>query len=318
MSGVECVCGTNSGNLGSPNCPPEIGKLLKANFQNLYQDNGTRNYIDTTVTLNAAFWNALQYNASTDIRIYPIPEILEEVEALKENTVYKTYKSGRMVKIRQGFRNFVAKIVKGAAALVDKINSRGCSKLGVYFHTTKGLLGWYTEAGKLYPIPISQDSLDAILQLQNEDDPQYINLMLQWAQNVTDGKLAIIPYSAIDPDFDLKEDFRGMLDTNITQLAGNRSTTTFTVDISFDYGDSVSMQPVSGLVTADFDLDNVTDSTQLTITSATEDPLVPGRYAFVISVAQTATDDLRLSLNSTTNAQGFDDATWEDVVISLD
>lgn len=315
---VECVCGTNIGNLGSPNCPPEIGKILKANFQNQYQDNGTRNYLDTTVTLNAAYWNAKQYHADTDIRIYPLPEILEEVEANKEPTVYKTYKSGRMVKIRQGFRNFVAKVVKAAAALVDKINARGCSKLGVYFHTTKGFLGWYTEPGKLYPIPISQDSLDAILQLQNEDDPQFINLMMQWAQNVTDGKLAIIPYSAIDPDFDLQEDLRGMLDTNIEQVAANRSTTTFKLKITFDYGDAVTMQPVTGLVTADFAVFNDTDNLSAALTSATEDPNEPGTYAFVIAAAQTATDDLRLSLNATTNAQGFDDATWADVLISLD
>jgi len=313
---AECLCGQLIGNLRSPNCPPQIGKIKRVNFQSLYQDDGTANYIDTTATLNAAFWNALQYNTDTSIRIYPLPEDMEEVDTPKEESVFKVYASGRKVKIRQGARNFTSTLPVVAAALVDKINSRGCSKQGVYFHTTKGILGWRKEAGALYPIPLSQDSLDAVLGLENETDPQRIMLVMQWANNVVDGQLAIIPYSEID-GIDMQTEFLGKMDTNIEQVAAARSATTFSVDISTDYGDAISRQPVTGLVTADFTLYNDTDSTSETLTSATESTTVPGRYAFVISTSETVTDLLTLGLSSTDAAKPFAYDSWDDVSIAL-
>jgi hypothetical protein len=306
---AECLCGQNIGNLASPNCPPLIGKILKVNFQNRFQDNGTENYLDTTTTLNKAFWDALQYHTNTSIRWYPISEQLEEVDTPKEDTHKKTYKSGRIVKLKQGVRNFKATIPVVAAPLVDKINSRGCTKDSVYFFTTKGVLGWRKEAGKLHGIPVATDSLDAVLQLQNEDDPQRIELMLQWADTVTDGQLAIIPYSEIT-GIDLLNAFMGKLDTNIVQV-GTGTATVIVVDIYLDYGDAVNMIPVEGLVEADVQLYNVTDSAVISKTFV-ESATVPGRYTITVS-AQTVTDIERLSLLSTDAAKHFDDATWADV-----
>lgn len=313
---AECSCNGTIGNLRTPNCPPQIGKILRVNFQSLYQTDGTANFLDTTVTLNKAFWDALQYHADTSIRIYPLPEDMEDVTAPKEDSVFKTYGSGRRIKIRQGARNFTGTIPESAAPLVDKINSRGCSKQGVYFHTSIGILGWLKEKGKLYPIPLSQASLDAVLNLQDETDPQRTMLMLQWDNQVSDGELAIIPYTKIT-GIDMFREFQGKMDTTIEQVAANRSTTTFRVKISTSYGDAVDAEPVPDLETADFSVYNVTDATSETLTSATEVTGETGTYDFVLSGAETATDILRLSLNSTANTKPFAFDSWAAVEIAL-
>lgn len=315
MSG-ECLCGEIVGNLGKPHCTPKIGKILRPVFQSRYQDDGTENYLDTTVALNAAYWNAKQYHADTKQRIYPLPIDMEDVESPKEDTVYKVYGSGKKVKIRQGFRNITGTLPVAAAAMVGKINARGCNEDAAYYLTTLGILGIRKEAGKVHPIPQSMDALDGKFDFQNETDPQRITLMMQWIQSVNDAQLVIIKYSDI-VGIDLLAQLTGMLDANITQVAAARSTTTFSLDIALDYGDGVEMIPVEGLVTADFAVHNVTDNLAAALTSVTEDPNVPGRYAFVLAAAQTATDILRVSLNATANAQGFDDATWAAVEVEL-
>jgi hypothetical protein len=143
-----------------------------------------------------------------------------------------------------------------------------------------------------------------------------MTLMMQWAQSTNEGQLAIIPWSAIASDIDIMTQLGGKLDTNIKQLAAARSTTTFTVDLFLDYGTAVRRIPVENLVTADFSLYNDTDALSVVITSATEDPLVPGRYAFVIP-AQTVTDLLTLSLASTAATKPFAYESWDDVSIAL-
>ncbi len=308
----DCTCGVNAGNLGSVNCPPQIGKILRLNLTNRYKDDGTENYIDTTVTLNKAFFDALQYNTDTSIRIYPLPEDLEEVETPKGETVYQSFASGRKVKIRQGFRDFTAKYPLAPAAFIGKINARGCTKQAAYFFTTIGILGVRKEAGKLHPIAIAPETIDAMLSLQNDAEAQMAIIMMQWAQDVEDKELAIIPYSKIT-GIDLFTQFKGKLDANIEQV-GTKSTTTFSVKITHDYGDAVDMLPVKNLVAADFSLYNVTDSAAVTISTVTESP--DGTYAFTFT-AQTNTDKLRLSLASTDAAKPYDDATWADVEIVL-
>lgn len=309
----DCTCGVNAGNLGTVNCPPQIGKILRPNFVNRYKDDGTENYIDTTATLNKAFFDALQYHTDTAQRIYPLPEDLEDVETPKEETVYQTFGSGRKVKIRQGFRNFTAKLPSAAAAMVGKINSRGCTKQGVYFFTTLGILGVRKEAGKLHPIAISPETIDSMFMIQNETEAQQIILMMQWAQDVEDKELSLIPYSKIT-GIDMFTQFKGKLDANIEQV-GTGTTTGFAVKITHDYGDAVDMLPVKNLVAADFALYNVTDSASVTIDTCVESP--DGTYTFTFT-AQTGTDLLRLSLASTDAAKPYDDATWADVVINLD
>lgn len=309
---IDCTCGVNAGNLGTVNCPPQIGKILRTNFVNRYKDDGTENYIDTTVTLNKAFFDALQYHTDTSERVYPLPEDLEEVETPKGETVYKSYASGRKVKIRQGQRDFTAQLPLAAAAMIGKINARGCTKQSVYLFTTIGVLGVRKEAGKLHPIAIAPETIDAMLALQTDADAQHAVLMMQWAQDVEDKELSIIPYSKIT-GIDLFTQFKGKLDANIEQV-GSKSTTTFSVKITNDYGDAVDLFPVKNLIAADFVLYNVTDSAAVTISTCTESP--DGTYVFTFT-AQTNTDKLRLSLGTTAAAKPYDDATWADVEIVL-
>ena len=89
------------------------------------------------------------------------------------------------------------------------------------------------------------------------------------------------------------------------------STTGFTINLYNYYGTLKDKQEVQGLVAADFDLYNVTDSAAVTISTATETS--SGTYAFTFT-AQTSADVLRLSVDK----NGYDSTIGlETVVVTI-
>jgi hypothetical protein len=318
MSGLICECNEPVKNLGIVNCVDKFGKFQRLTFVPIYKTDGTENYINAeTDALDAAYFNALQYNADTNARYYPLPLDMKNVENAKGEPVYKTYDDDTKEFLRFGARTLKALLAGDVApVMVGKINSKRCGKMGIFITSdTKNFGGIEKTKGKLYPIQLADNTMNALFSFANNSANEEIMISMDFDPSVLDEKFSWI--SSSDIGLDLITAWKGKVDTNISQLAANRSTTTFKVDIYSDYGTAKKKLPVTGLVTADFVLYNITDSASLAITSATEDTLVPGRYAFVISVAQTATDELDLSLAVTANAKPFEDAAWSDVNILL-
>lgn len=318
MSGLICECNEPVKNLGIVNCIDKFGRFARITFVPIYKTDGTENYIDAeTDALDAAFFNALQYHADTNSRYYPLPLNLKNVENSKGDPVYKTYDDDTKEFLRFGARSLKA-ILSGdvAPVLVGKINSKRCGKMGIFITSdTKNFGGIEKTKGKLYPIQLADHTMNALFSFATNASNEEIMISMDWDPSVLDEKFSWITSS--DIGLDLFTAWKGKVDTNITQVAANRSTTTFKVDIYSDYGTAKKKLPVKGLVTADFALYNDTDAASASLTSATEDALVPGRYAFVIASAQTNTDLLTLSLTTTDNAKPFEDTTWDDVSIAL-
>lgn len=319
MSGLICECDEPVKNLGIVNCVDKFGRFQRITFVPIYKTDGTENYIDAeNDALDAAYFNALQYNADTNSRYYPLPLNLKNVENSKGDPVYKTFDDDTKEFVRFGARTLKF-ILSGdvAPVLLGKINSKKCGKMGIFITSdTKNFGGIEKTKGKLYPIQLADHTLNALWSFATSSQNEEIMVAMDFDPSVLDEKFSWINSS--DIGLDLITAWKGKVDTNILQVAGNRSGTTFKVDIYSDYGNAKKKLPVTGLVTADFSLYNITDSASLTLTSATEDTLVPGRYAFVISASQTTTDELDLSLAGTTNAKPFEDASWADVNIQLD
>jgi len=317
MSGIICTCDAPVKHLGMPGCTDSIGILLRMILVPTYKNDGTLNYVDTTSTIDtAAFWNNLQYNTDETARYYPLSVNLEEVAANKGESVMQEFASGRKYHVRDGVRDFSAQAVDLPAKMVGKIKSKGCSKFSAFFVDNNGaLVGQEKSLGLLYPLQIADNTLNAYYAFATDTTLPITMISWQFDVSVLDEQLAII--NASDIGVDLLTQFNGKIDTNIAQVAANRSTTTFMVDIYNDYGTAKTKLPVEGLVTADFTIYNVTDAGALTLTSATESTTVPGRYAMVISAAQTATDIIRLGLSTTDAAKPFDAGTWADVQIAL-
>jgi hypothetical protein len=196
-----------------------------------------------------------------------------------------------------------------AAPIIGKLKSKGCSKHSVFIIDNNGaIVGVEKTIGKLYPMQLSDNSLSAIFDFATDTKNNEVIVKFEFAQNVADEQLSMIPAETVG--IDLFTTFNGKIDTNIVQV-GTGTTTVIVVDIYTDYGTAKTKIPVEGLVEADVQLYNVTDSGVITKTFV-ESTTVPGRYTITVT-AQTATDIERLSLLTTAAAKPYNDGTWADV-----
>jgi hypothetical protein len=310
MSGIICTCDVAVKHLGLPGCTDQIGIPKRLIFVPTYTDAGTLNYIDTTTfTFSQVGWDALQYNTDSSARYFPLPLDIESVEMKREESVYNTYPSGLKKFVRDGVRSFMGIYPSIAAPIIGKLKSKGCSKHSVFIIDNNGaLVGVEKTIGKLYPMQLSDNSLSAIFDFATDTKNNEVIVKFEFAQNVADEQLSIIPAETIG--IDLFTTFNGKIDTNIVQV-GTGSTTVIVVDIYTDYGTAKTKIPVEGLVEADVQLYNVTDSAVITKTFV-ESATVPGRYTITVT-AQTNTDIERLSFLTTTAAKPYSDGTWADV-----
>jgi hypothetical protein len=307
-----CTCSSAIGNLGLPGCEPEIGIIKRMILVSLYKEDGSLNFVDTTATLNAAYFNALQYNTDTYQRWYPFAKDLKNVETPKADPVYREFNDGSKEYVRDGVRQFMALVPNGFPKIVGKIKASGCRKLGVYFVDDRGnLVGYEKSTGKLYPLELSMNTLNAFWSYATDSQNQQVNIAFEFDSKLEDEKISYI--ESTDIGIDLLREFNGKMDANLSQV-GTGTTTGFSAKLTLDYGNTKNKLAVSGLVAGDFVLHNVTDSAAVTISTVTESP--DGTYAFTFT-GQTNTDILRLSLGTTTPAKPFDDATWSSVSITL-
>ena len=317
MSGIVCTCDSQVKHLGLPGCSAQIGIPKRLIWVPTFKTDGTLNYIDTSTAAidTSAYWNGLQYNTDPSARYFPLPADIESVETDRSETVYQTFESGRKIKVRDGVRSFKGFYPEMATPMIDKLDSKGCAKHSIFIVDHYGnLVGEEKSSGKLYPLQIADNSMDAFFKFANDSTVSGVPIMLEFAQNVRDAKISYIPASEIG--IDLFTQFNGKLDTSIAQVAANRGATTFQFDMYLDYGNVVKKKPVEDLVAADLLLYNVTDSASVTISTLVESTTVPGRYT-VTFATQTVTDILRLSLNTSDVAKGYDGEQWEEVEIAL-
>lgn len=285
---MACKCDVSLSNTGRPGCAPIQSVTKSLIVVPIYKADGTKNFIDTTVTLNAAYFTAKINHADTTQRWYPITG-MKNVTVEKADSVFEEFEDASKIFIREGLKSFTTIIPNADPTFLGKIKNLRCAEFGVYVIDKDGnLIGSSTEANKLYPIAIDAASWNPTLVSATDTTVQKVQLTFDYSIDEMDENLQMILSTDVTGVNLLS--LEGLLDVNSSY--SSIALTSFVAKLTTDYGSIVSKQAVKGLVAADFALYNVTDAASVTITSSTESPA--GTYTIVYP-AQGATEVLRLT-----------------------
>jgi hypothetical protein len=303
-----CNCEVGLSNTGLPNCAPIADVTKRIILVPIFANDGTRNeYEVATTTFNQVFFDGKINEADASKRWFPLPDI-ENIEDVRADAILETLNSGKNIFVQQGIRSFLGLIIKQSPEYLSQLEAATCVKFGALVIDKKGnLIGnGASKAGYLRPIQIDNNTWYPRLIKATDTEVQKIQLGFEWDINEQDSNIRMV--SANDIAIDLF-DLRGLLDVYGTTPTAI-STTGFTITLETFFGSMKDKVEVVGLLLADFDLYNVTDSLAVTILTVTENP--DGTYAFTFA-AQTSGDVLKLSVDK----NGFDSTPLETVVITI-
>jgi len=284
-----CQCNLGFENTGVPNCQPIAQVAKKLIVVPLYANDGTRNQIDLTATLDAAYFSALINNTDSTKRFYPLP-LIDNVEDVRADSITETLNSGQEIFVQKGTRTFTGVLVRQSSVFYSKIDNLRCFEFGIFVVDKSGnIIGSIDadDATKLNPIQVDQNTWNPILVKTTDTTVQKVQINFAWSSVEEDGNLRIIEASEIDTN---ALNLSGLLDVN--SVISAISTTGFTNTMTLDYGSAVNKIAVEGWVASDFSLYNNTTAAAVVITSTTESSA--GVYDFIIP-AQTSADNLTLS-----------------------
>jgi len=311
MACNTCSCGSTIGNSGAGACPvwKDVVGLIGVET---YAEDGTRNGVDLeNDTINAAFFTAKINHTDPTKRWYPIAQAngLKSVTQEQPDSVFETFTDGTKNFIRKGVVPFSAQITGKSATpkYAGKLDSWRCAPNGmsVYGIDRDGNLVGSRDGDFLYPIQIDTESWEARFVRATAETTSKVAIMFDFAQSEKDSTLDMIACADLD-GVDLLS-LRGLLDVCATVT--DIETTGFIATLKTEYGSALSPILVQGLVAADFELENQTTSTTITISSVTE---ADGVYTFVIP-AQSAGDVLILT--PTKNGYDFTCVVDEPIVV---
>lgn len=149
------------------------------------------------------------------------------------------------------------------------------------------------DSTELFPREVNHRSIDNKFMNKTNDMTQKIIITYDYDKQSSDENQYMVPASAFAPHNPLK--LSGMLDTYLTLQA--LTNTTIQVDATLGFGTAIDLIKVQGLVTADFEVINLTTSSTLTVT-VTESTTVAGQYVIEIDAgdAPTASDVLTVKV----------------------
>jgi len=286
-----CTCDTPLGNTGRPACQKKYLVVKDLILTPLIGSAGTANTYDVSAGEPTLSTIQADLNAADPLdRIYPIRGI-ENVENVRDESIFQEFNSGKKVKVREGFKTFTGFVPNVDPVYVGKVKSAGCSAIGAFRLDTAGNFQFSARKSDgivttAYPIEIDSDTFD-VRYVESTDGETFGMMMdFQWKETEKDSYLrqVSVNWNA--------SDLQGLLDVNSSVVVD--SATQFTATLVDDYGN-----PVEGLVLGDFTVTNLTTASGLTPSAVTETS--DGVYQFTIP-AQTPADVLELDASKT----GFD------------
>ena len=298
-----CDCNASLLNSGVPNCVYIPNVTYKLLITPTFDSTGAKNFIDTTATLDAAFFtdllNAGRSGATTTDekkRVYPIGAF-KNVEDVRGDDVTESFNDTSTAFIQEGSRTFTGLIIdRPSPTLLGKMKSWRCAQISAYVVDIDGnIYGNGSESGKLFPIRLDSETWSPKFMKTADATVAKLQLDFTYSKDEADEDIKMILADETTPDV---RDLTGLIDVN-AGAASSISTTGFVTELSFDYGSAVNAQTFKGAVLADFDLYNDTQTSAVVITSVTESP--DGTYTFVIP-SQTSADSMTLNLQK----DGFD------------
>lgn len=309
QSGCQvCECNTGMNNTGI-GCGPIFRDSRNLWLQPTYGDDGTRNGIpvDGSVTLNQTYFETLaSASTSKDKRIYPISstEGLKNVEEMPAEDVFRTFTDGSKEHIRKGTQPFVGWITGKEAQpkYAGKLEAVRCQYMSVWKIDRGGnLVGEISADGKtLYPIQIDSGSFYATFMPATADQNNaYIHIGFDFSQNFKSANLAMISCSEIS-SYSLFS-LRGLID--VCPEFSDIETTGMNVKLVTEWGTPLNPTLDQGLVAADFEIENATQSSAIGFTGTGGDfeETSPGNYAITFDTADQPDpgDELKVTITKT-------------------
>lgn len=282
-----CSCETVMGNTGLPSCYKALTLASGIFMTPTYANDGTKNVITTSVSVDDAFITAKINNADQSKRWFPLQK-LNAVTSERAEPTFDTRSDGGNAFVKQGIRSFSFEIWEGGARFKKQLDKGRCREFSFFIINEGRIIGLdlTDEQLELAPIRIAKDSLVVNYLFATDTTVEKVSVSFQFDQRENDGNLS---YVEVADDADLTG-YRGLLDIH-SEIVQN-TLTTVTVKLFNKYGAANNKNVLTGLVAGDFALYNVTDSAAVTVNSSVESP--EGSYLLTFS-AQTANDVLRIT-----------------------
>lgn len=282
-----CNCSLTLSNTGVPGKQSIAAVTKKLVFVKMYDDDGVRNSIASTDTLDQAYFDALVNQADASKRWYPTPEIKNITDERGDPTT-ETFTDNTVAVTIAGARTFTGVMLSMGSVFLGKLEAIACNNVGVYYIDNCGKLSGTISADgtKLYPVEIADGSFD--VRLLKAADTAIAKVQVSFTVSALE-KDANLRIAEPESDADLLK-LSGLLDVNAA--TSGESTTGFVSALTLDYGSFGDAIKVKGWALADFSLYNETSASSVAITSVTESP--QGTYTFVIP-AQSPADVLTLT-----------------------
>lgn len=302
---TACSCSEPLRNTGLPNCTSVLDIAKKLIIVKMQDGAGAANKIDLSTTLDASYFSALINQTDETKRFFPTADF-DNVTLERGDPLTESLDSGVEVFLRQGDLDATLSFIKVDSAYAGAIDDWKCQQnFGVYIVDESGrIIGDKSTADELRPLRVDQNTWNARYVWATGSTVPKVLLGFSFARSVSDSDLGYIGSGDYESDVE-PLDFRGLLDVN-AEVVGTPTTIGFVIKLTTDYGSAMNAEPVTGLIEADFDVYNETDTTSVTPSSVTESPA--GTYTFVTS-AQTSGDELTVTFASGVTGYDFDGVT---------
>lgn len=293
-----CKCDSGAGNTGF-DCTNLSSQTSQSFLMNRTKKDGTPNGIDFASeavdgVIPAAVILAKINDPIAEDRWYPVGPF-ENVEDVRADIVTQTFNSGNSAKIKDGIRTFSGAIVKMAPNYIETLESFGCQKDIAVMHVDLegSLVGESLDGNFLRPIKIDSNTISAILVKTSDTEVSYITFSYAYAQTTQDSNLSMITADGFELDLTA---VRGLLDGSATINLANE--TSISVTASVVYGNVLNGGlKVEDLEIGDFTLDNVTQTSTITIDSVDSTASNIGKYIINYSSGVASGDDLLLAIS---------------------
>jgi hypothetical protein len=279
----DCLCGTGLNNTGTPNCIKAFEKVTGAFYVPLYDNNGDRNSLDMSTTIDIT---AKVQAADASQRWYPIQK-LKDVELATAESRFETAKDGSKFKLANGIKSFKGMIYESGSMFTSKLQGVSCQRVGIVLFDIDGNARGIKEGSLFYPIEIGGH--DAIFEDATDDNVAKTSISFDFDILLKISRYWILSATDLGAN---PNTVAGLIDANFAN--GAIGATTFVATITDDYGVGLDseLSEVVGLLSADFSAYNQTTDLSVAVTSAEG---ADGVYTFTFS-AQTATDVIRINV----------------------
>ena len=243
-------------NLGASQCGFSMKVARRLLFVPKYDDTGKANRIDLTLVKKLIEWTGWINEEVPSNRLYVLPN-MENVEDVRADSEFFEWSSGQKVRIRSGVRTFTGAIPNETPALLGDLQAWEGQQFGVYIIDTDGnLIFSYKYAEETagvwkdyaYPIYVDGNSFDAKYMKPTYTDPLHIMLQFDYAGDVNDKDLWMVPASQLD--WDGRTDLRPLMSVygeTVDAKVGAAGVGMFDVRLTLDY-----TTPLQGAVKEDF------------------------------------------------------------------